>query len=296
MTGGAGYFGSVLVPVLLGQGHEVRVLDRLLGGGHGLLPCCGHRNFEIGVGTINDGGTMSSALRDVDAVVHLAAIVGTPACDLDPAGAVSTNIDGTGELLQHRSHGIPLILASTGSVYGEVLSGECDESTEAQPTTVYGRTKLVSEELALGQGNATVLRFATAFGVSNLMRKDLLVNSLTRQSCSTGEISLYQPNAIRAFLHVSDMASAVALALSDQRSFRDQIYNVGDSHMVYSKRSLCDEIVRQTGARITAGCGFDPDLRDYTMSFDKIARRGFGAHTTLAAGVAELRKAYWLVG
>jgi nucleoside-diphosphate-sugar epimerase len=135
VTGGAGYVGSALVPMLLAEKHHVRVLDRLRAGGEGLLSCCGNSGFELVVGDVCDERTVASALRGVDAIVHLAAVVGQPACDGEPAQAWMTNVDGTSNIVKLRQPGQSLLFASTGSVYGKVTDAVCTESTSVDPNT-----------------------------------------------------------------------------------------------------------------------------------------------------------------
>src|SRR5580693_6682569 len=112
VTGGAGYVGSTLVPMLLEQGHKVRVYDSLKFGGHGLLPCCQNRFFELMKGDVTDADGFKKALDGMDAVVHLAAIVGYPACKKEPQVAHTVNVDGTANLLRHRKPDQKFLFAS----------------------------------------------------------------------------------------------------------------------------------------------------------------------------------------
>ena len=129
VTGGAGYVGSTLVPMLLEQGHKVRVYDALKFGGHGLLPCCQHRSFELVKGDVCDPDGVKKALDGVDAVVHLAAIVGYPACKKEPQVAQATNVEGTRTLLNLRKPDQKFVFASTGSIYGSIPDYACTENT-----------------------------------------------------------------------------------------------------------------------------------------------------------------------
>src|SRR5947209_4096033 len=100
VTGGAGYVGATLVPLLLGRGHRVRVYDTLRFGGHGLLPCCANRSFELVQGDVTDPDALCKALGGIDVIVHLAAVVGYPACKKEPHLARATNVEGTRTLLR----------------------------------------------------------------------------------------------------------------------------------------------------------------------------------------------------
>ncbi len=131
VTGGAGYVGSTLVPLLLEQGHRVRVLDALKFGGHGLLACCQNRFFELMKGDVCDEAAVARALDGIEAVVHLAAIVGYPACKKEPHVAQTTNVEGTRTLLRLRQPDQRFVFASTGSIYGQVPDYVCNENTPA---------------------------------------------------------------------------------------------------------------------------------------------------------------------
>src|SRR4051794_29247011 len=158
VTGGAGYVGSTLVPMLLEQGHKVRVYDSLKFGGQGLLPCCQHQSFELIKGDVTDPAGLKSALEGIDAVVHLAAIVGYPACKKEPHLAQSTNVDGTRNLLSLRKPDQKVIFASTGSIYGAVPDYVCNEKTPRAPITLYGETKATAEQMVLDAGNGIAYR------------------------------------------------------------------------------------------------------------------------------------------
>ena len=160
VTGGAGYVGSALVPHLLAEGHTVRVLDTFRHGGASLLGCCGNDRFDFVQGDICDEATVGAALKDMDAIVHLAAVVGFTACSQEPAYARMTNIDGTLNLLNFRRADQPILFASTGSAYGIVTSGICTEETSTAPRTLYARTKEAGERLVLDAGNAIVRRLS----------------------------------------------------------------------------------------------------------------------------------------
>src|SRR5436190_6621152 len=147
VTGGAGYVGSTLVPILLEQGHRVRVLDTLKFGGHGLLPCCSNRFFELVRGDVCDPSAVKLAIEGVEAVIHLAAIVGYPACKKEPQLAQATNVEGTRTLLQLRRPDQKIVFASTGSIYGSIPDYVCNEDTPRAPITLYGETKAVAEQM-----------------------------------------------------------------------------------------------------------------------------------------------------
>lgn len=192
VTGGAGYVGSVMVPMLLEHGHKVRVFDSLKFGGQGLLPCTSSRDFELVKGDVCDENAFGKAADGMDAVIHLAAIVGYPACKKEPQVAHSTNVEGTANLLKLRRRDQKILFASTGSIYGSIPDYVCNEDSPRSPITLYGETKAKAEEAILSAGNSVAYRFATAFGVSNRMRLDLMPNDFTYQAVKNRNLIVYE--------------------------------------------------------------------------------------------------------
>ncbi len=141
VTGGAGYVGSVLVPMLLQAGHKVRVIDNLMYGGNGILPNFLHCNFEFIKGDILDERKVANALNGMDVIIHLAAIVGYPACKKNPKLAHDVNVIGMRILEKSRTKEQAILFASTGSNYGKVMGRICDETIPLKPLTIYGKTK-----------------------------------------------------------------------------------------------------------------------------------------------------------
>jgi nucleoside-diphosphate-sugar epimerase len=297
VTGGAGYVGSSAVRHLLKSGHEVRVLDLLLRGGQSLVAVCQYPGFEIVVADVRDHRVAADAVKGCDAILHLAAVVGTPACDQAPIAAKETNVGATEALLAARDQDQRFIFASTASVYGHVASGHCDEDTVPEPTTLYGRTKLEAERMVRKAENSFIMRPTTAFGVSEALRWDLLVNDLTFRAVTEGTIKLYQPKARRSFVHVDDLSYALCLPILNWNAAESGVFNVGDDGLNITKAQLAEIVRNETDAMIIDdGTGLDLDQRDYTTSFAKIAQLGFDRSRSLSAGVRELKKAARLSG
>ncbi|HSV68217.1 MAG TPA: NAD(P)-dependent oxidoreductase [Mycobacteriales bacterium] len=296
VTGGAGYVGSSLVPLLLGEGHHVRVLDHMRSGGEGLLSCCANPRFQIVRGDVSDEEALVSALEDMDAVVHLAALVGHQACQREPAYTWTTNVDGTRRLLEFRGPDQRVLFASTGSVYGKVRDAVCTEQTDVNPLTVYAKSKVAAEELVLTAGNSVVFRYATAFGVSQRLRLDLLVNDFVYQAVQRGNLIVYQGDSRRTLVHVRDMARSIAFALQRWDSFVDDIYNVGNESLNLSKAEIAHTIRERVNCYLHfAEFASDPDQRDYFVSYEKIRNKGFVTEVDLATGLSELIPAVRLV-
>ena len=296
VTGGAGYVGSTLVPMLLDQGHRVRVFDSLRFGGHGLLPCCENRFFELVKGDVADADALKKALDGVEAVIHLAAIVGYPACKKEPQVAQATNVEGTKTLLSVRKPDQKILFASTGSIYGSIPDYVCNETSPRAPITLYGETKAVAEELILNAGNSVAYRFATAFGVSNRMRLDLMPNDFTYQAVKNRSLIVYEGGFKRTFVHVRDMARSFLFALERWDEVKDDVYNVGHESMNFTKEDVARRILKHVDYYLHfAEVGTDADQRNYEVSYEKIRKKGFETTIDMDRGISELVRAAKLI-
>jgi nucleoside-diphosphate-sugar epimerase len=296
VTGGAGYVGSTLVPMLLDQGHRVRVLDALRFGGHGLLPCCQNRSFHLIKSDIGDEAAVKKALDGIEAVIHLAAVVGYPACKKEPHVAHATNVEGTKTLLRLRKPDQKVLFASTGSIYGSVPDYVCNESTPRAPITLYGETKAAAEQMVLEAGNSVAYRFATAFGVSNRMRLDLMPNDFTYQAVKNRNLIVYEGGFKRTFVHVRDMARSFIFGLETWDRVKDDVYNVGHESMNFTKEDVARKILENVDYYLHfAEVGHDADQRNYEVSYEKIRKKGFETTVDLDRGIAELVRAAQLI-
>jgi nucleoside-diphosphate-sugar epimerase len=293
ITGGAGYVGSMLTQSLLNRGYYVRVLDNLTYGGRGLLPCFIFPNFEFIRGDVLDLSVLRNAIDDADAIVHLAAIVGYPACKKSPELAKRVNVDGTIAVASIRRKDQHLIYASTGSNYGAVTGQLCTEETPLGPLTVYGQTKTEAERQAMSGGNATALRFSTAFGVSNRMRLDLLINDFVYQATKNHNLIIYEHAFKRTFIHVTDMVDAFIFCIENPQKVRDQVFNCGDEANNCSKLDVANMIREHVDFYLhLAEIGKDEDQRNYEVSFEKMRKAGFRPKVSVPAGVSELIRAF----
>ncbi len=291
VTGGAGYVGSLLVQALLERGYAVHVIDKLLFNQAALLPHFYHKDFAFTHGDIRNEAVMKPLVDWADCIVHLAAIVGEPACRVNPELTKTVNADAS--LLLNRLRGKkPLIFSSTGSIYGKV-DGICSEETIPGPISNYAQTKLEAEKAFLDSGNAVIYRFATGFGISPRMRIDLLVNDFCHTALTNGNLVIYQKDVKRTFIHVRDMARALLFAVEKFDALKDTIFNVGHESMNYTKEEVASEIKRQLPRTYIhyAEIGEDPDKRDYAVSYEKIRKHNFETTYTMAEGVSELLRA-----
>ena len=295
VTGGSGYVGSVLVPMLLNKGYQVKVFDNLLFKQTSMLPHFIKENFEFVKGDIRDVSALRQAVKDVDLVVHLAAIVGAPVCNVNKTLAQEVNHQGTVNLESVRSESQPIIFASTGSNYGKV-DGICTEETELKPLSVYGETKTSAEQHLLSHGNAIGYRFATAFGISPRLRLDLMPNDFVFQALRTGNIIVYQGDVKRTFIHISDMGRAFIHAIENYQAMKNNVYNVGNERMNITKRELAELLKKYVDYYLHfAEIGTDPDMRDYEVSYEKIRATGFDLEVSLDEGIKEMVDGFKLV-
>jgi nucleoside-diphosphate-sugar epimerase len=289
ITGGAGYVGAVVTGAFLAAGHDVTVLDTLESGGQGLLGYAAQPRFRFIRGDVRDPRAVRDALRGQDFVVHLAAVVGFGACNVDPRRAESINVEGAQALLAARDRGQLVLYASTGSVYGAVPNGLCHEDLDPAPLSVYGRTKLQAERLVLDAGHATAFRFATAFGMSPRMRVDLLVNGFVYAARRQRAIVIYDRNARRTFIHVRDMARAFLFGFDHAPRMDGQVYNAGSERLNLTKDEIAALLKERLPFEVFYGpVGGDEDQRDYAVSYEKIRALGYETTVGIEEGLDEL--------
>ncbi len=298
VTGGAGYIGSVMVPMLLKEKHEITVLDNFMYNQTSLLDCCHDDNFKIVRGDTRDKNLMTKLLKDADAIFPLACLTGAPLCNKDPIGAQTILLDAIKMIVELRSKKQMIIFPTTNSGYGIGEKGKfCTEKTPLRPVSLYGRLKVDAENLLLDSGNSITLRLATAFGVSPRMRLDLLVNDFTYRAVYDRFVILFEAHFKRNYIHVRDVAKAFIHSLNRFDKMKNEPYNVGLSDANLSKLELCQEIKKQVPEFYfyESPIGEDPDKRDYIVSNEKIEKTGYKPDVSLSKGIQELVKAYQVI-
>ncbi len=292
VTGGAGYLGTTLVPMLLEQGYKVRVFDNLSFGGQGILPNFSNPNFEFIKGDIRDPKRVKQAVKGVDFIIHLAAIVGYPACRKDPKTSREINVGGTENLVKAANKKIPIIFASTGSNYGKLINKYCTETTPLKPLSDYGKQKTKAESIIKTNKNFIIYRFATAFGLSPRLRLDLLINDFTVRAVKDRTLIVYEKEFMRTFIHVRDVARSFIHALENFKQMNGEIYNVGDEKLNFSKEDICLALQKKLDYYLHfADTGKDIDQRNYMVDYSKIQSTGFRCKVGLAEGIEEMIKA-----
>ena len=298
ITGGAGYIGSVLVPSLLSDGHEVVVVDSFMYGQTSLLDCCVDPKLTIVRGDVRDSRLMSELVAKADAVLPLACLTGAAVCDKDPWMAKGVNHDAVRMIAEQISPRQMLVFPSTNSGYGIGEANiHCDEATPLRPISLYGRLKVELEAYLLDRGNCVTIRFATLFGASPRMRLDLLVNDFAYRAVMDRFVILFEPHFKRNYLHVRDSARAFRHALAHYDTMKGRPYNVGLSDANISKWELCEAIQKHVPdfSYLVAEVRKDPDQRNYIVSNERIESSGFRTTIGLDAGIQELIKGYQVI-
>ncbi|MFH1374533.1 MAG: NAD(P)-dependent oxidoreductase [bacterium] len=303
VTGGAGYIGSVLIGQLLAGGYSVRTIDNLIYGGESLLPYITHPRFEFCRGDIRQARDVTTALKGVAAVVHLAAVVGDKACRQNESLAVAVNRDASRMLYeQARETGVErFVFASTCSNYGVSRNSDTpvDETAPLHPVSLYAELKVGFEQyLKQHHGRrpaVTCLRFATAYGLSSRPRFDLTVNEFTRDLLAGLKLEIYCRRSWRPYCHAVDLARAcVAVLQSGPELVAGQTFNVGDSSENYRKESVVELILKELSLpddRVSFVDRTD-DPRDYRVDCRRIGTElGFSVTRKVPDGIREIASA-----
>ena len=299
ITGGAGYIGSGLTPLLLAAGHQVRVLDHLAHGGESLLGVWCHSGFEFFRGDIRNRETVRTAVSGQDAVVHLAAVVGDPACSREPALARAINLDASLALIEESQRaGVErFVFASTCSNYGKMKDADqyVDEESELRPVSLYAETKVAVERALLKSGRKdgwcpTPLRFATIYGVSPRMRFDLTVNEFTLEILTRKHLKVFGEQFWRPYIHVCDAARAIELVLASPAArVSGCVFNVGATDQNFQKQQLVELIRPYAPDAVIEYVHKTEDPRDYRVSFARISNQlGFKTTRNVPQGIAEI--------
>ena len=299
VTGGAGYIGSVLVRQLLQKGYRVRVLDSLKFGGEALYEVMLHPNFEFIKGDVRNSKDVAIALNGIDAIAHLAAIVGDPACKKFSEEANETNWSGSVALFEAAEKaGVKrFVFASTCSNYGKMSDPDSFvvETSELNPVSLYAELKVKFEKYLLEDRKdaaicSTALRFSTVYGFSPRIRFDLTVNEFTRNATINGEQEIWGAQFWRPYCHVDDLAGSVVLVLETETDkVRAKVFNVGSTDENYNKGMIIEEVCKVVPGVKVHYVDMNEDPRDYRVNFDKITNElGFAITKKVPDGVIEI--------
>lgn len=291
ITGGLGFIGTEVLR-LLGKRKDIQatVYDNLMHFQDPQYTAKKYPHITLKMGDILDKDYIKYIARGFDVVLHMAAIVGTPACKMDPKFAFDVNVVGTHNIITSLDSTQRLILMSSTSAYGDKEGEIVTEETDLSPLTEYGVHKKANEvsNLLYGKSPFLVIRPATAFGPSEHMRLDILPNTLIFNALEKGYIDLFQANVTRTFIHVEDLARALIYGIDGNFGW-NTYYNIGDPKYTMSKGDMAKAIAKLTKASITTLRGEDPDKRNYEIDFSKMTRAGFHPKKTLTSAVNAIR-------
>ena len=301
ITGGAGYIGSLLTSELLRLGHSVTVLDALLFGGESLVGFMAHPNFRFVKIDVTQPHALSNAMRgseQADALVHLAGIVGFPACQaIGRDAAWRYNVEAVQHVYEQAADlGVErFVYSSTYSNYGLSDDGApVSEANTLHPQSLYAETKIVAEEYLLKQTAVAplIFRFATLYGISPRTRFDLILNQFVLDAFSKRELIIYQRGYSRSFVHVRDAVRGILLGLdAPLETVRGQVYNLGTEDGNLTKDEIVGLVLKRLPETTVTykNLTFGGDIRDISVSFEKIKRElGFEATLTPDDGVREV--------
>ena len=304
VTGGAGYVGSGLLRELLLKGYNVTCIDNLLFGGESLLDIWHNKNFTFYKCDINDSQKLDEVFlkNNFDGVIHLAAIVGDPACKINSDLAIKTNFESSKNLLEKskNSEVSKFIFASTCSNYGKMDDPEAyvDENSKLAPVSLYAELKVKFEKYMLGEMkkldgfSPTSLRFSTVYGLSPRMRFDLTVNEFTKDLALGKELIIFGEQFWRPYCHVKDFSNAFITVLnSPDEKVAYNVFNVGDTKENYTKQMIVNEIKKVLPNSKIKYVKKNEDPRDYRVNCDKIKNElGFKISMTVPDGIKEIKR------
>lgn len=298
ITGGAGYIGTILVPLLLNRGHQVTVLDTFRAGGTELSEACRYNTFDPVKGDARDTRILDELVRQHDVLIPLAALVGAPLCKEDQVGAVTLNRDAVVALVERSSRDQIIVYPTTNSGYGIGEAGKfCTEESPLRPISLYGTTKVEAEKAVLDSGQGVSLRLATVFGMAPRMRLDLLVNDFTHRAVTDRAVLVFEGHFKRNYIHIRDVAKGFIHAIDNYSRMRGEPYNLGLSSANLSKLELCERIKAHVPGfvYVEAPIGEDPDKRDYIVSNAKLEATGWSPDVDLDQGIKELIKGFRMI-
>lgn len=298
VTGGGGYVGSALVPALLDEGYEVRVLDLFMYGDDIFDGIADRSKLTLFKGDLRDRELLEKSIPGSDAVIHLACISNDPSYELDPALSKSINYDAFLPLVDvSKAAGVSrFIYASSSSVYGIKDDPEVTEDLPLEPLTDYSKFKAMCEEYLNGKADdsfiATTIRPSTVCGYAPRLRLDLTVNILTNHAINNGLITVFGGQQKRPNLHIKDMVDVYLFMLKQPADkIQQKIYNVGYEN--FKVMEIAEKVKATLGSDVEIKVTPTDDNRSYHVNSDKIRNElGFTPKHTIEEAIIELRDAF----
>ena len=296
ITGGAGYLGSVLTEILLSKGYIVTVLDNLMYKQLSLVSFCHNKNFKFILGDVTNENLLKELTINNDIIIPLAAIVGMPACKLNPDLTIKVNYEQVRNITKWMTSEKKLIIPNTNSQYGsstEIIT----EDSPFKPLSLYAETKCNAEKSVLDSGNGITLRLATVFGTSYRMRMDLLVQDFVYKAVNDGYLVLFESHFTRNYIHIRDIANTFLFMIENYDKCNNNAFNVGLTEANCTKLELAQTIQKFIPDLVIVQNEFkqDFDQRNYMVSNAKLESKGWKPQFTLEDGIQELIQVYQLI-
>lgn len=272
---GLGFIGSTLLELLLRNGHEVVTMDnRFKENLDNVIPFVTNKKFKFILGDITDPNYVKQFYdNDLDYVVTTAGVVGFPACDRYKDLAYSVNVKGSENMVKYKPANVGILYTSTGSVYkpGQLV---CTETSEVDPPSWYGKTKLLGEQIVLSDSRGLAHRYATACGVGfSTLRVNLLLNDLVYKAVNDKCISIFEGSFRRVFINITDLVQAIYVTLDQFENLladENKIYNIGNNDLSLTKIEVARIIQTKTNCHIVEVNNItDKDCRDYGYDSSK---------------------------
>lgn len=291
ITGGAGYIGSMLATSLIKLGYTVTVVDLLKYNSNSLSHLYFFEKFKLIKEDVRNMKIMKTLIKKHDVIIPLAALVGAPLCAKYKSLAKNTNFKAIDDIMKIISKNKKIIYLTSNSGYGVGQKNKfCDETSELNPISLYGKTKCDAEDSVIKHKNSICFRLATVFGCSYRMRSDLIVNNFVHRSINLKKIEIFEPHFRRNFIHIRDVVNGIIFSIENFNKLKSNIYNLGLSTANITKIQLVKKIKKYNKnfkIKVIKNRK-DPDQRDYFVSNKKIEKKGFRASISLDKGINEL--------
>ena len=295
ITGGAGYIGSKLSTKLVELNLSVTVLDSLKFSSKSINHLFNRKNFNFIKGDVRNKKLFKRLIKDNEFIVPLAGLVGAPLCEKNKKEAIDVNFTSIKYLSDNIIKKNKIIYLTTNSGYGVGEKNKyCDEQSELNPISLYGRTKVDAEKIVMQNKNVVAFRLATVFGHSYRMRTDLLVNNFVFNALFEKKLTLFEPHFRRNYIHVNDVVDGIIYSIRNFKKLKSNVYNLGLSSANLTKLMLARKIQKKLKyLKINfVKNKKDPDQRDYFVSNKKIEKKGFKAKVKIEDGIDELIKVF----
>ena len=295
VTGGAGYIGSKLITKLLNLNFKVTVIDSLKFSSKSINHLFNKKNLVFIKSDVRNKKLIKKLVKINEFIIPLAALVGAPLCEKNKKEAISVNYESIKYLSKCINNKNKIIYLTTNSGYGIGEKNKfCDENSQLNPISLYGKTKVDSEKIIMSNKNAIGFRLATVFGYSYRMRTDLLVNNFVYNALFDKKLTLFEPHFRRNYIHIDDVVDAIIFSIKNFNKLRSNVYNLGLSSANLTKLMLARKIkkrLRFLKIKFVKNKK-DPDQRDYFVSNKKIEKKGFKPKVTIEDGIDELIKVF----